>query len=105
MTRERICVSTWAFHTKFENGEIQLLDFPEMIADRYGVHNLEVVSNHFGDTDPAELQKRLDRTKSRMVNIPVDIKELWETPSLSSPDLRVRTRAIALYSEWIERAQ
>jgi hypothetical protein len=104
MTRDRICVSTWAFHTQFENGEIRLLDFPVMIADRYGVHNLEIVAPHFGDTDPAELQKRLDRTKSRMVNIPVDIKELWETPSLSSPDIRVRSRAVSLYSEWIDRA-
>lgn len=104
MTRDRICVSTWAFHTHFENGEIRLLDFPEMIADRYGVHNLEIVSNHFGDTDAAELQKRLDRTKSRMVNIPVDIKELWETPSLSSPDPAVRDHAIGLYSAWIDRA-
>ena len=104
MTRDRICVSTWAFHTKFENGEIRLIDFPEMIADRYGVHNLEIVAPHFGDTDPAALQQKLGRTKSRMVNIPVDIKELWETPSLSSPDDAVRNRAISLYSAWIDRA-
>jgi sugar phosphate isomerase/epimerase len=104
MTRDRICVSTWAFHTQFENGGIRLLDFPEMIADRYGVHNLEIVAPHFGDTDPAELQKRLDRTKSRMVNIPIDIKELWETPSLSSPDAAVRAHAIDLYCRWIDRA-
>ena len=104
MTRGRICVSTWAFHTQFENGEIRLLDFPEMIADRYGVHNLEIVAPHFGDTDTAALQQKLDRTKSRMVNIPIDIKELWETPSLSSPDAGVRDHAIALYSAWIDRA-
>lgn len=104
MTRDRICVSTWAFHKKFEDGEIRLADFPEMIADQYGVHNLEVVSNHFGDTDPTDLKTRLNRANSRMINIPVDIKELWETPSLSSPDLRVRGRAIHLYSQWIDRA-
>jgi hypothetical protein len=105
MMRHRLCVSTWAFHTQFENGEIRLLDFPEMIADRYDVHNLEIVAPHFGDTDPAALQRKLDATKSRMVNIPVDIKELWETPSLSSPDPAVRAHAIALYSAWIDRAQ
>ena len=48
MTLDRLCVSTWAFHTQFENGEIRLLDFPEMIADRYGVHNLEIVAPHDG---------------------------------------------------------
>jgi len=104
MTLDRICVSTWAFHTQFENGEIRLLDFPEMIADRYGVHNLEIVAPHFGDTDEAALRQRLARTKSRMVNIPIDIKELWETPSLSSPDPAVREHAIGLYSAWIDRA-
>ena len=104
MTRGRICVSTWAFHTQFENGEIRLLDFPEMIADRYDVHNLEIVAPHFGLTDPAALQRKLDATRSRMVNIPIDIKELWETPSLSSPDPAVRDHAIRLYSAWIDRA-
>jgi sugar phosphate isomerase/epimerase len=104
MTLDRVCVSTWAFHTQFENGEIHVLDFPELIADRFGVHTLEIVAPHFGDADPAALQARLDRTKSRIVNIPVDIKELWETPSLSSPDAAVRNHAIALYSAWIDRA-
>ena len=104
MTLDRICVSTWAFHTDFEKGEIRILDFPEMIADRYGVHNLEVVAPHFGDADPGELAERLSRSRSRIVNIPVDIKELWETPSLSSPNPAVRDHAIGLYSAWIDRA-
>lgn len=105
MTLDRICVSTWAFHTEFEKGEIHVLDFPEMIADRYGVHNLEIVAPHFGDADAGELAARLRRSRSRIVNIPVDIQELWETPSLSSPNPAVRDHAIALYSAWIDRAQ
>jgi sugar phosphate isomerase/epimerase len=104
MRRDRICVSTWAFHTQFENGEIRLLDFPDMIADRYGVHNLEIVAPHFADTHTWGFQQNLDRAKSRVVNIPIDIKELWETPSLSSPDHAVRNHAIGLYSAWIDRA-
>src|SRR5690349_20499978 len=104
MTFAQLCVSTWAFHKQFETRAIRLIDFPEMISDTYHVHNLEIVAPHFGDTDPAELQARLRRTKSRMVNTPVDIKELWETPSLSSPDSAVRDRAISIYSAWIDRA-
>ena len=95
MTLDRICVSTWSFHTLFETGRMQVLDFPELIADRYGVHNLEIVAPHFGDAEPREVQARLDRAHSRIVNIPVDIKELWETPSLSSPDPAVSARAVA----------
>ena len=105
MTLDRICVSTWSFHTLFETGRMQVLDFPELIADRFGVHNLEIVAPHFGDADHREVQARLDRAHSRIVNIPVDIKELWETPSLSSPDPAVSERAVVLYSEWIDRAR
>ena len=105
MTLDRICVSTWSFHSLFETGRMQILDFPELVADRYGVHHLEIVAPHFGDADPDEVQARLDRTHSRIVNIPVDIKELWETPSLSSPDAAVSARAVSLYSGWIDRAQ
>jgi sugar phosphate isomerase/epimerase len=104
MTLDRICVSTWAFHTAFESGELRSADFPEMIADRYGVHNLEVVAPHFADAGAEELEERLRRAGSKIVNIPIDIKELWETPSLSSPNPAVRDRAIALYSGWIDRA-
>jgi hypothetical protein len=104
MTLGSVCVSTWSFHTLFETGRMSVLDFPQLIADRFGVHNLEIVAPHFGDADPHELQKRLDRAQSRIVNIPVDIKELWETPSLSSTDEAVRNRAVSLYSAWIDRA-
>jgi len=47
--RARIGVSTWSFHTLFPNDAakpakpLDLLEFPEMIADRYHVHNLEVI--------------------------------------------------------------
>ena len=104
MKLDRICVSTWSFHLEFEAGRMQVLHFPEMIADRYGVHNLEIVAPHFGSAEPRDLQAQLERGHSRIVNIPVDIQELWETPGLSSPDPSVRQRAIALYSGWIDRA-
>ena len=75
MTLDRICVSTWSFHTLFETGRMQVLEFPELIADRYGVHHLEIVAPHFGDAAPGDVQARLTRAHSRIVNIPVDIKE------------------------------
>jgi hypothetical protein len=110
---ERVCVSTWSFHTLFPNDSakpakpLDLLEFPEMIADHYHVHNLEVVAPHFASTESSyfqEFQTRLKRAHSRLVNIPIDIAELWEKPSLSSPDSGVREHAISLYSKWIDRA-
>src|SRR3954465_7427312 len=107
MTLDRICVSTWSFHTLFESGRMQALDFPELVADRYGVHNLEIVAPHFASTEPSyfrDFQRSLARAKSRVVNIPVDIAELWEKPSLSSPNFMEQAHAGRLYADWIERA-
>ena len=55
--RARVCVSSWSFHNLFTathdqkapqlDKPLKALDFPEMIADRCDVHNLEIVSPHF----------------------------------------------------------
>lgn len=113
----RICVSSWSFHTLFPTAgknappiagrALDLLEFPEMIADRYHVHNLEVVAPAFASTEPSyfrDFTSRLKRAHSRLVNIPVDIDELWEKPALSSMDPTEREHAISLYTKWIDRA-
>lgn len=109
----RICVSTWSFHTHFEQPEpatgkrMEALDFPEMVADRYRVHNVEMVFPHFSSTEPSylhEFKSRLARAHSRLINIPVDYAELWEKPSLSSINAQEREHAISLYKKGIDVA-
>src|SRR5205085_3476799 len=69
---QRVAISTWSFHNYFPvtrdedfkgSGEsLKLVDFPEMVADRYHVHTMEFVAPHFESTDPAylnELKTRL----------------------------------------------
>ena len=76
-----------------------------MIADRYHVHNVEIVSPHFESSELSyirHLKVRLDRAHSRLVNIPVDYDELWEKPALSAPDTKEREKAIGMYSKWID---
>ena len=76
---------------------LKALDFPEMIADRYHVHNLEIVSPHFESSEPSyirELKARLERAHSHLVNIPIDYDELWEKPALSAPDSKEREKAV-----------
>jgi sugar phosphate isomerase/epimerase len=107
MTHDRLCVSTWSFHTLFESGEMQLLSFPEMIVDRYGIHNIEIVSTHAASTAHSyfrEFEACLDHAGVRVVNVPVDYAELWERPALSATDPRERQHAIELYSTWIDLA-
>ena len=116
--RSRIGISTWSFHNLFPKTRDQdatatgknlvLMDFPEMIADRYKVHNLEFVAPHFASTEPTYLQElkgKLLRAQSHLVNIPVDIEEIWNAGGLSDPEPRIRETAINASMKWIDIAK
>ncbi len=113
----RIVVSTWTFHNyftatrepefKLPGDMLKLLDFPRMVVDRYKVHNLEICAPHFDSTESGylkTLKARLDEVGSKVVNMPVDIKELWEKGGLSDPDKKVRDNAIKGAKKWIDVA-
>jgi sugar phosphate isomerase/epimerase len=110
----RVCVSSWSFHTFFEADRnnpakvlMDVLDFPEMIADRYHVHNVEIVLPHFVEPKPAriaEFKARLDKAHSRVVNMPLDFGVLWNKPAISSTDPNEREAAIAMYKTGIDTA-
>ena len=115
--RDRISISTWSFHNYFQGTRekdfalpgnmLALLDFPEMIAGRYKVHNLEFCAPHFASTEKAylqELKRRLLRAHSRVVNMPVDIEELWTGGGLSDTDEQVRDAAVSGAKIWIDVA-
>lgn len=113
---DRIGISSWSFHNHFETTRdssvsapvLALLDFPEMIADRYKVHNLEFVAPHFASLEPAyldELKASLHRAQSRVINIPVDIQEIQEAGGLSDPDAGVRSAAIEASKKWVDIAK
>jgi len=116
--RNRIGISTWSFHNFFQSTRekefaltgsmLALLDFPEMIADRYKVHNLEFVAPHFTSKELTyirELKLKLQAAHSRLVNIPVDIPEIWNEGGLSDADERVRNAAINASQNWIDTAK
>jgi hypothetical protein len=115
---DRVGISTWSFHNYFQatrepdsklTGQmLALLDFPEMIADQYDVHNLEFVAPHFASIEPAYLQEiksKLVVAHSRLINIPVDIKEIWNEGGLSDPTAEVRDAAIEASKKWIDIAK
>jgi sugar phosphate isomerase/epimerase len=65
--RERLAVASYPFRKR-----IPLLEFPKMVADRFNVHAIEPLDEHFLSTDPAyldQLKKALGNT--RVANIPV----------------------------------
>ena len=114
---QRIGVSTWSFHNYFPSTQSQdyhgpddtfaLLDFPEMIADRYKIHHLEFVAPHFASTNPVyldELRNKLIRAHSYLVNLPIDIKEVSTGGGLSDPSMSVRDAAVQASMKWIDIA-
>jgi sugar phosphate isomerase/epimerase len=112
--QRRIAVSSWSFHTFFERDKNDPakelwdpLDFPEMIADRYDVHNVEMVLPHLGPIEPSlvrDFKARLAKAHSRLVNMPLDYGELWNTASISSTYAGERAHAMALYKKGIDAA-
>lgn len=114
---ERMGVSSQSFHNYFysrqaeSGGEphdmLALLDFPEMVADRYKIHHLEFASPHFGSMDPTYIQAlrmQLIRAGSQLVNIAVDIEELRRGGGLSDPDEAVRERVVKAAMAWMDIA-
>ena len=115
---ERVGVSSWSFRNFFyatrdaatptSAPTLALLDFPEMIADRYKVHNLELAARHFASIEPAyllELKSSLLRARSRLINLAVDVRELESGGGLSDPQADARENAIAVTKRWIDIAR
>lgn len=116
--RARLGVSTWSFHNLFPSTRddnvpapekpLDLRDFPEMVADRYEVHEVEFVAPHFAATSASyiqELKSRLQKAHSHLANICVDIDELELGGGLSDPDPKLRERIITACSKWIDIAR
>ena len=114
----RIGISTWSFHnffiaTRDDNAPPltgkpwDLLDYPEMIADHYHIHEMEMVAPHFASTEPSyikEVKSHLERAHSHLVNIPVDIEELDMGAGLSDPDTKLTAKIITACKKWIDVA-
>jgi len=111
---DRVGVSTWSFRNYFESTRepgadppgqrLALLDFPEMIAERYKVRNLEFAAAHFPSLEPTylkELKANLVHAGSRLINIPVDGKQIG---GLSALDGAARDSAIEAAKGWIDIA-
>ena len=116
--RARLGVSTWSFHNLFPSTRddnapapekpLELLDFPQMVADRYQVREVEFVAPHFASTTASYLQElkgRLEKAHTHLANICVDIDELEMGGGLSDPDPKLRERIIMACSKWIDIAR
>src|SRR5438093_2481450 len=82
---------------------LDVMDLGQMLADRYGVHNVEMQHAHFPATDAAYLKdfrERLAKTKSQVTNINLE----FGPQNISAADPALRQQAIDRTKEWIDHA-
>lgn len=107
----RIAVMTLSFESVLKSARhpddpkrtLDILDAPQMLVDRYGVHHIELQHTHFASTDPEylrEMRARLQRARSHMNQICLEFGPL----NISSPDPVLRMEAIDLTRQWIDNA-
>ncbi len=108
---ERIAIMTLAFQRQLklhdqpaaDTRTLELFDLPEMLADLYGVHNVEYQASHLASTEPAylrDLRASLERAKSRMTNINLEFGPV----NVSALDQVDRDDALKRTTQWIDRA-
>lgn len=108
---DRLAVMTLCFssvlkdpaHPDDPERKLDILDVPQMIADRYGIHRVEFQHSHFASTDTPylkEVRDRLKQAKSSMNQICME----FDTLNISSPQRYLRLETIDLTKQWIDHA-
>lgn len=102
--RARLAVASYPFRQFLDpkKGSMPLLDFPKMVADRYGLAAIEPLDRHFPATDAAYLGKlraTLDKLEMRVVNVPMAPHASFYDPSSAA-----RTAAVAEAKRWVDVA-
>ena len=110
--RDRIAVTTWPFRMYIESPAnrwrdpklpgMALKDFPAMVAEKFGVHNVELLTDHFPSTDKAYLQQlrtAVEKARSHIIDIPVEGDASFYDPSAAR-----RQEAIDDGKKWIDVA-
>jgi sugar phosphate isomerase/epimerase len=103
--RDRLAVASYPFRNFMDrpgHPGLKLTDFASMVMEKFGIHNIEPLSNHFPSTEPAyldELRRAVEQAHSHIVNIPTSVGA-----SLYDPDSARRGKAIAGGKKWVDVA-
>src|SRR5437870_6054773 len=107
----RVAIMSLCFNSILKNATqpdnpartLDIMDLGQMLADRYGVHNVEMQHAHFPSTEPAYLmgfRDRLAKTQSQVTNITLE----FGPQNISAADPALRQQAIDRTKEWIDHA-
>jgi sugar phosphate isomerase/epimerase len=112
---DRIAVLSWSFRdafakTRARNGwkpetDLDIMDYPAMIADRYRIHNVEVQTMYLEQETSfiKEFRARLEKAGSKLVSIACEPDD-EAIRGLGSSDDKARERAVAVNIKWIDYA-
>jgi sugar phosphate isomerase/epimerase len=101
---DRVAIMSLCFSPLLRNKTLELMDLPAMIAERYGVHYVEMQHSHFESTELQyfeQFKDRMKKAKSRMNQINVEFGPL----NISATDPVLRLENIDLTKRWIDHAQ
>jgi len=82
---------------------LEIMELGEMLADKYGVHNVEMQHAHFPSTEPAwlkDFRERLAKTKSKVTNINLE----FGPQNISADDPALRQQAVDRTKQWVDYA-
>jgi hypothetical protein len=107
----RVAIMSLCFNSMLKNPTqpdnpartLDIMDLGQMLADRYGVHNVEMQHAHFPSTEPAYLKDfrdRLAKTNSQVTNINLE----FGPQNISAADPALRQQALDRTREWIDYA-
>src|SRR5688500_1752378 len=108
---ERVAIMSLCFGRILKNSSepdnaartLDIMDLPQMYADRYRVHNIEMQHSHFPSTDAAFLKDflaRVTKAKSKISNINLE----FGPQNISAADPALRQQALDRTKEWIDYA-
>jgi sugar phosphate isomerase/epimerase len=110
--RDRLSVTSWPFRAYMESPSnrfrdpgkpgMTLIEFAAMVANRFGIHNINPLSWHFASTDPSYLtrfRQALDKQGSHLVNLELGGGGFYD------PDPERRREAVESAKKWIDIAE
>jgi sugar phosphate isomerase/epimerase len=108
---DRLAVMTLCFssilkdpaHADDPERKLDILDVPQMIAERYGIHHVEFQHTHFASTETPYLKEVRDRVKQAQSSTNQICLE-FDTLNISSPQRYLRLETIDLTKQWIDHA-
>ena len=111
--RDRIAITSWPFRMFIEAptnrdgrdlkvARMNLTEFPAMIVQHFGVHNVELLGDHFYSTDAAYVKKlraAVDKAGCHVVDLPTGART-----SYYDPDPAKRQTAVENGKKWVDVA-